>query len=381
MGTAADVLDLAGPMLGRDGPRRWFLAVVTPGRKSGQRRSGRQHGRDRRRRREPEARSRSSASPSSLERSTTPLPPGCCPSIYAEAYDGWNVPDKLQNVTVVADFPTAAEALEAVMPLAGRGAGRRRPSASTRSPSRPCSTSVGPVRVPSWPVPITAGNAALGAPPRAVRRPRGGGGPGEVPRPRSSAPCGNGPLPATSLQLLWPRRWVGAVRGRHIQLHSRRTEEQAALGRFGADGAPPRSGTDHLGLVTDNASQSKIDWFLRRAVDYHLRFNPGSGSAEATVKVTLTNDAPAIGAARLRARRCRGRPRGKPPDRAGLHAFRPRVRHGRWTATARCASLAGSRRELGTRTRRDDPAEVGSHDRTPPGWSPGRSATGSGRST
>src|SRR5207253_5616235 len=30
VGTAADVLDLAGPMLGRDGPRRWFLAVVTP---------------------------------------------------------------------------------------------------------------------------------------------------------------------------------------------------------------------------------------------------------------------------------------------------------------------------------------------------------------
>src|SRR5207247_11125388 len=30
VGTAADVLDLAGPMLGRDGPRRWFVAVVTP---------------------------------------------------------------------------------------------------------------------------------------------------------------------------------------------------------------------------------------------------------------------------------------------------------------------------------------------------------------
>jgi hypothetical protein len=86
-----------------------------------------------------------------------------------------------------------------------------------------------------------------------------------------------------------------AVRGRHIQLHSRLAEEQAALARLGADGSPPRSGGDFLGLVVDNASQSKIDWFLRRAVDYQLRLDPGSASAEATVKVTLTNDAPSSG--------------------------------------------------------------------------------------
>jgi hypothetical protein len=47
--------------------------------------------------------------------------------------------------------------------------------------------------------------------------------------------------------------------------------------------------------VTDNGSQSKIDWFLRRAVDYHVRYDPGSGLAEGTVKVTLTNDAPPSG--------------------------------------------------------------------------------------
>ena len=43
------------------------------------------------------------------------------PPIYAQAYGEWKVPAKLQNVTVAADFPTAAEALEAVQPLAGRG--------------------------------------------------------------------------------------------------------------------------------------------------------------------------------------------------------------------------------------------------------------------
>ncbi len=90
------------------------------------------------------------------------------------------------------------------------------------------------------------------------------------------ATSGSLPSPASLAQALGP-----AVRGRHIQLHSRRAEEQAALGRLGADGAVRYAGGDHLGLVTDNASQSKIDWFLRRAVDYHLRYDPGSGRAEA----------------------------------------------------------------------------------------------------
>jgi hypothetical protein len=86
------------------------------------------------------------------------------------------------------------------------------------------------------------------------------------------------------------------VRERHIQLHSRRPGEQAALGRLGADGAIRHAaGDDHLGLITDNASQSKIDWFLQRAVDDHVRYDPGTGSADATVKITLTNDAPATG--------------------------------------------------------------------------------------
>jgi hypothetical protein len=98
------------------------------------------------------------------------------------------------------------------------------------------------------------------------------------------------PSPAALAQALGP-----AVRGRHIQFHSRRGEEEAALGRLGADGAVRHFGGDHLGLVTDNASQSKIDWFLRRAVDYHLRYDPPSGSADATVTVRLTNDAPASG--------------------------------------------------------------------------------------
>ncbi len=291
VGTAAEVLDLAGPMLGRDGPRRWFLAVVTPAENRG---SGGLVGNIgeittnagkldlvgvQRVARLNEAVDDGAAAPE-------------LPRIYAAAYQGWKVPAKLQNVTVAAEFATAARALEAVMPLAGRGDVDGTISIDPLAIAALLDV-VGPVSVPSWPVPISAHNAAavllheqyiaLEEDAREIFL-------GEVIQAVwERTTSGNFP-PASLARALAP-----TVRRRHIQFHSRRTEEQAALGRLGADGALPRSGADHLALVTNNASESKADWFLRRALDYHLRYDPATGSAEATVAVTLTNDAPASG--------------------------------------------------------------------------------------
>jgi uncharacterized protein DUF4012 len=292
VGTAADVLDLAAPMLGRDGPRRWFLAVVTPAENRG---SGGLVGNI--------AEITAEAGKLDLvavqrvrqlnEAVDDAAAARVLPAVYADAYGGWKVPADLQNVTVAADFPTAAVALESVLPLAGRGQVDGTISIDPLAVAAVLDV-VGPVTVPSWPVPISAGNAAsvllheqyvaldgdarenfLGEVIHAVWE---------------RTTTGNLPSPASIARALGP-----AVRGRHIQLHSRRPHEQAALGRLGADGALRHSGGDHLGLVTDNGSQSKVDWFLRRAVDYHVRYDPGSGSAEATVAVTLTNDAPPSG--------------------------------------------------------------------------------------
>jgi hypothetical protein len=153
---------------------------------------------------------------------------------------------------------------------------------------------VGPVNVPSWPVAISSRNApsvllheqyvALG---EVARENFLGEVIGAV---WLRATTGDLPSPAALARALGP-----AVRSRHIQLHSRRPAEQAALERLGAAGAIRYSGGDHLALVTDNASQSKIDWFLHRAVDYRVRYDPVSGSSDATATVTLTNDAPASG--------------------------------------------------------------------------------------
>ncbi len=292
VGTASDVLNLAGPMLGRDGPRRWFVAVVTPAENRG---SGGLVGNigeitatagklglvDVQR----VARLNEAVDDAAATR--------VLPSVYADAYSGWNVPAKLQNVTVAADFPTAAEALESVLPLAGKGDVDGTISIDPIAVAALLDV-VGPVRVPSWPVPISADNAAsvlLHEQYVALEEEARENFLGDViAAVWARATTGDLPSPASLARALGP-----AVRGRHIQLHSRRADEQAALGRLGADGALRRSGGDHLALVTDNGSQSKVDWFLQRAVDYRVRYDPGSGSIEGTVKVTLTNDAPPSG--------------------------------------------------------------------------------------
>jgi Protein of unknown function (DUF4012) len=292
VGTAADVLDLAGPMLGRDGPRRWVLAVVTPAENRGSgglvgnigeitARGGKVDLIDVQR----VARLNEAVDDAAAAR--------VLPRIYADAYDGWKVPAKLQNVTVTADFPTAAEALEVVQSLAGRGEVDGTISIDPLAVAALLDV-VGPVTVPSWPVPISASNAAsVLLHEQYVALP-------EEPRENflgeviaavwARATSESLPSPTSLARALAP-----AVRGRHIQFHSRRAEEQTRLARLGADGALHHSGGDHLALVTANASQSKIDWFLRRTLDYRLGYDPGSGTSDATVTVTLTNDAPPSG--------------------------------------------------------------------------------------
>jgi hypothetical protein len=291
VGTAGDVLDLAGPMLGRDGPRRWFVAVVTPAENRG---SGGLVGNV----------GEITATSGKLdlvnvqrvarlnEAVDDDAAARVLPRIYADVYGEWKVPAKLQNVTVAADFPTAAEALESVQPLAGRGEVDGTISIDPLAVAALLDV-VGPVTVPSWPVPISDSNAAsvllheqyVTLPEQARETFLGE----VIAAVWGRATSGDLPSPAALAEALGP-----AVRGRHIQLHSRRPEEQATLSRLAADGALRHSGGDHIGLVTNNASQSKVDWFLGRALDYRVRYNPG-GESEATVTVTLTNDAPASG--------------------------------------------------------------------------------------
>jgi hypothetical protein len=103
----------------------------------------------------------------------------------------------------------------------------------------------------------------------------------------------------TSGALPAPQQLMGtlapAAREKHIILWSSHPEEQRLFEDIGASGRIAPVESDFLGLVTQNASANKIDYFLRRSVDYQVQLDPGSGRLRATATVTLSNDAPASG--------------------------------------------------------------------------------------
>jgi len=82
----------------------------------------------------------------------------------------------------------------------------------------------------------------------------------------------------------------------HIVAWARRPEEQNVFRLMGMDGAlPPLAGRDGLAVVNNNGSGNKIDSFLNRTVTYRAEYDASSGRVDATMEVTLRNDAPATG--------------------------------------------------------------------------------------
>ncbi len=200
------------------------------------------------------------------------------------------------NVNLSPDFPTDAAVMADLYPQSG-GAPIDGVIAVDPAGLAALLTVVGPVEVDAWPVPITAANALqillfeqyeryttndvvervdfLGEVAQVAWGRLTGG---ELP-----------PLP----QLM--ATFGPAVRDKHFLLWSNRPDEQRLFEDLGAAGkvAPPDD--DFIGLVTQNAGGNKIDYFLRREVDYRAQLDPGSGQLRASVKIALHNDAPAVG--------------------------------------------------------------------------------------
>ncbi|MCB1260468.1 MAG: DUF4012 domain-containing protein [Acidimicrobiales bacterium] len=87
-----------------------------------------------------------------------------------------------------------------------------------------------------------------------------------------------------------------AVAGGHLGMWSTHPDEAALLAELGADAAfPSAAGGDLLSVRTQNKGNNKIDVFARRDVAHRVRFDPETGATDATVRVTLHNDAPSEG--------------------------------------------------------------------------------------
>ncbi|HEV8115993.1 MAG TPA: DUF4012 domain-containing protein, partial [Acidimicrobiales bacterium] len=214
-------------------------------------------------------------------------------------YAGIDATRFFQNALQSPDFVLDAQAIEQLSPQSGgpevRGVIAVDPL-GLAALLRP----TGPVQVPSWPVPITAANApqillfeqyvaleADGADPEA--------------REDFLAEVTEEVVDRLTTGVLAPpadiaRALAPAVRAKHLQLHSVEPREQEVIELLGASGrVAPIVGDDFVQVVTQNTTQTKIEWFLERDVTYRPTYDPATGTVEAELTVTLHNAAPADG--------------------------------------------------------------------------------------
>ena len=283
--------EVAPGLLGADGPRRYFLAVQTP---AESRASGGlignfgEIGADKGR--------------LTLDRvgRTADLNTGgdpkarrlVAPPDYTARYARFDIELHWQNITMSPDFPTVARTIARMYPQSG---GRPVDGVIAIDPLGLAALLkvLGPIQVAEWPVPLTDANAAevllfeqyvrldkearvdfLGKVTQAVWQ----------------------RLTTKTVNVVELARAVGPmVAEKHLQLASTHANEERGFLQLGVAGemAPVRG--DFLGVVTQNAGGSKIDWFLRRSVKYQARFEPSSGEVRSTARIDLRNLAPAGG--------------------------------------------------------------------------------------
>ncbi|MEO6122770.1 MAG: DUF4012 domain-containing protein [Ilumatobacteraceae bacterium] len=103
------------------------------------------------------------------------------------------------------------------------------------------------------------------------------------------------PAPRELIEKLSP-----AALGGHISVWAADPTAEAFLRTIGIDNAlpdfsGPHGSADGLAVVTTNTGGNKIDSFLRRAISYSPTYSASNGDTNATLTVSLTNDAPTIG--------------------------------------------------------------------------------------
>jgi hypothetical protein len=289
---ASAASEVAPAMLGADRPRRYFVALQTPVEERG---SGGYMGNfgeisaDRGRLRL-ERLGRSGDLSAAGNRRTRRLEG---PPDYVARYSRFVDPKQpFANVNMSPHFPSVGQAMAGLYPQSG---GRPVDGVIAVDPIGLAALlwAVGPVQVKEWPVPITAQNAEqvllfdqyvrypgdervdfLSRFTDAVWQRLTTSSPGVVDLARALSPV---------------------IAEKHIQLFSTNAGEEQVLDRLGVAGAMAPVQGDFLGVVTQNATGNKMDWFLRREVDYRARFDPGSRQVRSTARVTLRNQAPTVG--------------------------------------------------------------------------------------
>jgi hypothetical protein len=97
------------------------------------------------------------------------------------------------------------------------------------------------------------------------------------------------PLPTLAQDLL------PALRGHHLLFYSTDPSVERFFLRVHLAGAMPPVHGDFIGVTTDNAVGNKLDWYLRRTIDYRAVLNRRTDQITATLTLTLHNLSPSSG--------------------------------------------------------------------------------------
>ena len=217
------------------------------------------------------------------------------PSDYLDRYSQFEPQDYWQNVPMSPDFPSVGEVAADLYPQSGgvpvQGVISLDPQALAGFLSV-----TGPLSVPLWPTPISATNAvSILAHTEFIYF--------------SARPAEQSLFEQQVVRALWARLVSEplpalpalindlrpTVKGHNLLLYDKNKRIEDYFRSVHLAGAMPAVRGDFLGVVTQNAAGNKIDWYLRRSIDYRATVNFSTGAVTATVKVTLRNLAPSSG--------------------------------------------------------------------------------------
>jgi hypothetical protein len=216
------------------------------------------------------------------------------PADYVARYNQWEPSKFWANVPMSPDFPTVAEVIEGLYPQEG---GSRVNGVISVDPFALADLlrATGPIVVKPWPQPITADNAAavllhdeydqLAGTARTNFL-------GDVTKTVWKR-FTDGDLPdlGTLIRDISP-----AFAHKDLLLQSTSPTTEDLIRQIGAAGAfslPANS--DFLAVTSQNTVANKIDWYLRRSIDYQVSYVPKTGAISAVVTVRLHNLAPTTG--------------------------------------------------------------------------------------
>ncbi len=290
---AAALLEEVPPLLGSKGPRRYFLAAQTPSELRG---SGgfigsfaeiaADNGRL------TLARTGRTGELNAAQRG---IPTLDAPADFLKQYVQFDVATTWQSVTISPHFPSDAQVIRGLYPQSG---GRPVDAVVAIDPFaiQALLKVVGPISVAGAPQPLTGENAAqmllfdqyraFGDNEQSDRRDYLDAALRALTERLLTTPVAVRPL-AEALQPM--------VKEKHLLASAGARAEEPAFARLGLTGAMAPVRGDSLAVVVQNASANKIDWFLRRKVDYGVTVDPRSGAVTAKATIQLTNLAPARG--------------------------------------------------------------------------------------